>query len=161
VLRTEDGKLIGSLAASFSSSKPEQGIPELASKLISLLAGEGRIETQAGPRLYEIPLGIHFGTYLLRLEQLLAVRAAGSQGAESNLNGERSILEGNLELCLAYPRNVVTRILLAETAASMKRVRRDVVSEFKEKLHLLQREKPIAGVANAVVQQMIDDALVE
>jgi hypothetical protein len=27
--------------------------------------------------------------------------------------------------------------------------------------HLLQRAKPIAGVANAVVHQMIDNALVE
>ncbi len=98
--------------------------------------------------------------YLLRLEQLLAVRVVGIDGTGPNfLNGERAIIAGNLELCVTYPDNVVTRILLAQTVIAMKKVSPDVVAEFKDKFELLQREKPVPEVANSVVQRMFEQAL--
>ncbi len=160
LIETKDGKLIGNLVALFPSSKPEEAIPTLATQLISVLVREGHIETQAPPLLYKVPLGTDFGTYLLRLEQLLAVRVAGVDGTGPNfLKGERAIIAGNLELCVAYPDNVVTRILLAQTVIAMKKVSPDVVAEFKDKLELLQRERPVPEVANSVVQRMFEQAL--
>ena len=57
-----------------------------------------------------MPDVVYLANYLLRLEQLLAVRCAGMDGVSpAFLNGEREIIDGNLQLCLWCPDNVVKK----------------------------------------------------
>jgi hypothetical protein len=60
---------------------------------------------------------------------------------------------------LTCPANVNTRILLANTLLAMKRVRPDVLPEFKDKLALLQKENPLDEPAQGIIQRMINEAL--
>ena len=79
-------------------------------------------------------------------------------GVQSDfLSGEREILDGNLQLCLDCPDNIITRILLAQTLQSMKRVRPSIVQEFKDRILLLLEEKPLAEPAQATLHGWIQD----
>ncbi len=159
LVRTIDGKLLGSLTAAFPSAKPEAAIPELAKKLLGLLVEQAEVERQAPLPIYDVPHDQHFPYYLLRLEQLLAVRCSAMDGVRANfLSGEREIIDGNLQLCLAWPQNVGTRLLLIQTVSTMKKVRTDILAEFKDKLNLLQKEKPLPEPANSLVQRMLNEA---
>jgi tetratricopeptide (TPR) repeat protein len=158
LVRTIDGKCLGQLAGAVA--KPETGLPEIARQLLALLATEAELTIYPPPPDYQVPGAPHFGDYLLRLEQLMAIRCAGMEGVKRNfLSGEREIINGNLQLCLAHPQNVCTRILLAQTLAAMKRVRPDILPEFKEKIALLQNEKPLPEPAQGVVQRIIHETL--
>jgi tetratricopeptide (TPR) repeat protein len=160
LIRAIDGKCLGTAEASFSSAKPQETIPDLAQELLALLSQDAEVETQPSPSVYQILLGEQLPFYLLRLEQLLAVRCGGMDGVPHGfLTGEREILDGNIQLCLAEPENVCTRILLAQTVIEMKRVRPDILPEFREKITLLQREKPLPEPAKSVVQRMFNEAL--
>jgi hypothetical protein len=160
LIRTIDAKCLGTLSSSFPSAKPEEGIPALAHQLLTLLREQAEVEPIPIPTLYQVPGAPHFAYYLLRLEQLLAVRCAGMDGVKNNfLNGEREIIDGNLQLCLDFPQNVGTRILLAQTLAGMKRVRPDILPEFKDKIALLQKEKSLTEPAQGVVQRIINEVL--
>lgn len=160
LIRTIDGKRLGTLEVPFPIARPEAGLPDLARQLLALLAQQGDVELGASPSAYQIPGAPDFAHYLLRLEQLLAVRCAGMDAVTpAFLSGEREILEGNLQLCLAHPGNVPVRILLAQTLLAMKRVRPDILPEFAERLALLQKEHPLTEPAHAVLQRLFNDAL--
>jgi tetratricopeptide (TPR) repeat protein len=159
LVRTIDGRCLGQLSAGWPAAKPEAGLPELVRHLLALLAEQAELAVAAPPPVYQVPPAPQFGNYLLRLEQLLAVRCAGTEGAKNNdfLNGEREIIDGNIQLCLAQPSNVGTRILLAQTLAGLKLVRPDIPPEFKHKIALLQKEKPLSGPARGVVQRLFNE----
>lgn len=160
LVRTLDAQCLGTLSTSFPSAKPEDGIPGLAQQLKVLLHKQAGIEQATVPSLYQVPDAPHLGYYLLRLEQLLTVRCAGMDGVPVGfLHGEREIMDGNLQLCLAFPQNVVTRILLAQTSLAMKRMRPDILPEFREKIELLQREKPLPEPVHGVVQRMLNEVV--
>ena len=85
--------------------------------------------------------GGYLNDYLLRLEQLLAVRLAASLSPGSSfLHGEREIIDGNLQLCLSYPANVTVRVLLLQTLTYMKKVQPELGEEFRERVEKLERE---------------------
>jgi hypothetical protein len=160
LVRTIDGKCLGHLNAAFPSTKPEDSIPQLAQKLLGLLAEHAEVETQPPAPLYQVPAGTNFPYYLLRLEQLLAVRCASMDGVQPNfLSGAREIIDGNIQQCLACPQNVPARLLLAQTLLAMKKVRPDILPEFKDKLTLLQKEKPLPEPAHGVVQRMLNEII--
>lgn len=161
LIRTIDGKCVGTLETSFPMARPEEGLPGLARQLLTLLAQQADVEPSPAPAAYQIPAAPDFANYLLRLEQLLAVRCGSMEGVPSVfLNCEREILEGNLQLCLAHPGNVPVRILLAQTLLAMKRVRPDILPEFAEQLALLQKEHPLTEPAQAVMQRLFNEVLV-
>lgn len=64
------------------------------------------------------------------------------------------MIDGNLQLCLAEPDNVVPRIVLAQMLSWMKKIRPQVVAEFREKIQLLQKEKPLSGPAQGVLARL-------
>ncbi|MBA4150135.1 MAG: tetratricopeptide repeat protein [Verrucomicrobia bacterium] len=161
LVRAIDGKCLGTLSASFHSEKPEEGIPTLARQLLTLLGEQAEVEMAPPPAIYQVPTGPQFGHYLLRLEQLLAVRCGGMDGPREFLSGEREIINGNLQLCVEFPQNIGTRILLAKTLLAMKRARPKVVPEFQEKIKLLQKEHPLAEPANSVLQRLFNEAFAE
>lgn len=160
LVRAIDGLCLDRLNASFPSAKPQEGIPELARQLLASLARHADAETQVSSPFYEVPAGANFPYYLLRLEQLLAVRCGSMEGVNSGfLSGEREIIDGNLQQCLACPDSASTRLLLAQTMAAMKRVRPNVLLEFKDTLALLQKEHPLREPAQGVAQRVINEAL--
>ncbi|HEX3628468.1 MAG TPA: hypothetical protein VH280_23925 [Verrucomicrobiae bacterium] len=160
LIRSIDNKCLGNLSASFPSAEPQRAIPGIAQQLLTLLAREAEIELLAPPASYQVPAGANFPCYLLRLEQLLAVRCGSLDGVNSGfLSGEREIIDGNIQQCLACPNNVNTRILLAQTLQAMKKVRPDILAEFKDKIALLQKEKPLAEPAQSVVQRIFNEIL--
>jgi hypothetical protein len=160
LIRAIDGKCLETLSTAFPSAQPQAGLPALARRLLALLAREAEVESQPPSPLYQVPTPENFGYYLLRLEQLLAVRCAGMNGVSPGfLSGEREILDGDLQLCLACSDNVGTRILLAQTLLAMKRARPGILLEFKEKLALLQKEHPLREPQHSVVQRMLNEAL--
>ncbi|HZR19761.1 MAG TPA: hypothetical protein VFE51_20920 [Verrucomicrobiae bacterium] len=162
LVRTIDAKCLGTLSGSFPSAKPEEGILALSSKLLSILVKEAEIEQALAPAFYQVPSPPHFAYYLLRLEQLLAVRCGAMKGVPPGfLSGEREIIDGNLQLCLEFPQNVVTRLLLAQTLQALQQVRPEVLSEFKEKVALLQKEKPLPQAAQGIVQGMLNGVFIE
>jgi tetratricopeptide (TPR) repeat protein len=160
LIRTTDAKRIGNLTCSFPSTKPEESIPEMARQLLKLLTKETAVKSRSPIKSYEVPSGENFPFYLLRLEQLLAVRCAGMDGVPKDfLNGAREIVDGNIQLCLSCPLNINTRILLAQTLLTLKKARPDILPEFKEKLALLQKQKPLAEPAGGIIQQMFSEAI--
>lgn len=159
LVRTIDAKLLATHSVSFPSTNPELGIPDLARQLLSLLSQHAEVGILTPPNTYQVPDGIKFPYYLLRLEQLLAVRCVAMDGVSYGLHGERDIIDGNIQQCLDYPKNVSTRILLAQTLLVMKKARPQIIPEFEDKVAQLQKEQPLSEPAQSVVQRLFDEAL--
>jgi tetratricopeptide (TPR) repeat protein len=157
LVRTIDAKCLAEFSGQFSPEKPATGVPTLADRLLAAIASE--LETHPPTALYDFPTGAEFPVYLLRLEQLLAVRCAAMDGATGFLSGEREIIDGNIQLCVASPNCIPARVLLAQALLTMKRVRPDILPEFRDKLALLQKEKPLKEPAHTIVQRVVDQAL--
>jgi tetratricopeptide (TPR) repeat protein len=157
LVRTIDVKRLGEFSVNFSPDKPETAVLTLANRLLVSIASD--IETHSPTRLYDFPTGAEFCFYLLRLEQLLATRCAAMDGVTGFLSGEREIIDGNIQLSVASPNCIPARVLLAQTLLAMKRVRPDILPEFRDKLALLQKEKPLQEPAHTIVQRTIDQAL--
>lgn len=157
VIRTIDGKCLRSIKA--PCDPDHDSFTKLADQLLQLLQAECELDLQSPCPPYQVPRGPHFAHYALRLEQLLAARCGGMEGVNpSFLYGERNILDGNIQLCMEHSENLPTRILLAQTLLAIKRVRPEVLSEFKEKVELLQKEKPLKEPANGVIQRLLNQA---
>ena len=155
IVRASDATCLGTLEASFPVARPEQAVPDLAQRVLAVLTAKAGVTAHTPSPAYKIPEAQYFASYLVRLEQLLAVRCAGMQGVQAGfLYGAREILDGNLRLCVDCAQNIATRILLAETVAAMQRVRPNVVAEFGKRLALLQKERPLPGPAAGVVQRL-------
>jgi tetratricopeptide (TPR) repeat protein len=155
LIRTIDATCLGTLHTSFPSSEPEKGIPELILLLRRLLYEQTGVEPIPESPLYKVPEGPSFALYLLRLEQLLAVRCSSVGGG---LSGEREIIDGNIQLCLKFPENVVTRLVLVQTLIAFKRVRPDILAEFKDKASLLQKEHPLPQLTHDVLHRLFNEA---
>jgi tetratricopeptide (TPR) repeat protein len=163
LIRTIDGTCLGEWQQACSLEDAEHLASQFGSLVSQLHSG---IHEHAGilPRpsasAYRVPEGSLFADYLLRLEQLLAVRCAGMEGVNAGfLTGEREIIEGNIGLCATYPESTTTRLLLAQTLLAMKRVCPDIIHEYTEKVALLQREKPLAEPAHGIIRRMLDEAV--
>jgi hypothetical protein len=143
-IRTSDGTRIGELDAEFMPNTPENGLGDLADEVVELLKVLGSTSDSSA---YVVPGPTTFGSYLLRLEQLLAVRCASMDGVTPQfLNGEHEILQGDLDLCLAEPKNVPARLLLLSTFGAMEKIRPQVAQEFAPKLEQLKQEFPLTAV---------------
>lgn len=158
VLQVSGLTCVGTLNAAFAPERPEDAIPDLARALIGLLVTHAVAETRTPPPLYHVPAGTDFPYYLLRLEQLLTVRCGAMEGVPASfLSGERAIIDGNLALCLARPENLVTRILLLQTSSTLKKIRPDVVAEFKDHVARLQSQHPFAEPAKTAIDQLLSE----
>lgn len=155
LLRTRDRRCLHRETAAFPSGEPHPPLAHLAEHLASALASLAKAP-HPSPSLYDVPSGPHFISYLVRLEQLLAVRCSALEQVPAHfLSGERDILDGNLHLCLAYPTSTSLRILLLQTCLSMARVRPDLTQEYLDKLDRLHREHPLPGQAKAVAEAFL------
>lgn len=140
-IRASDGQRIGELQHDFNVENPEQGLPKLADDVVELLSSFGTVDA---PGIYRVPAGPQFGGYLLRLEQLLAVRCAGMPGVSPDfLTGEQAILEGNLEQAFDMPDSIPVRVLLVETMGSVARIKPMAVEAVQQPFVELQQQHPI------------------
>lgn len=155
LLRASDGRCVFQCEERAPSTSLETMAANLAARLREALSREERFIGNA-PRFYAPPAPPHLANYLLRLEQLLALRCATSAAA---LHGVREILEGNLHLCLDCPDNVTTRALLADVVARMRNVRPDVVAQYRDRVLLLQKELPLPEEAQRVLDDMLGAAM--
>ncbi len=159
LVRVIDGNRLGTQRVNFTPDAVHEVLPRLSRELLDLLAEQAEAELQALPTAYQPPTGEALSFDLLRLEQLLAIRCAATDGTPAGfLSGEREILDGNLRLCLASPTSPTLRLLLAQTLLTMRKVRPDILPEFKAQVALLQNEQPLPPPAHGVVQRMIDEA---
>ena len=156
VLQTSNGARVAELQSFVAQSVPGEPV-ELARRLIDLVTEQLGVK-RAGIPLYQAPDTAYIPDYLLRLEQLLAVRCAAMEGVSREfLHAEREIVDGNLQLCLALPGNIATRLVLVQTLLTMNKVKPEVVREFIEKVAMLQRDKPLAEPAQSIVQEMLSE----
>jgi tetratricopeptide (TPR) repeat protein len=160
LVRTIDSKCLGTIETKLQATTPQASIPELALQTIELLKAHAELKTEIFPSAYQIPGEDSFLYYLLRLEQLLAVRCGGMDGINPHfLSGEREIIQGNIQQCLSFPQSIPARIVLAQTLLSMKKVRRDILPEFKDQVTMLQKEKPLSEPAQGVIERLVNEAL--
>ena len=159
LLRVADRKCLGTFQTEFPVATPEHAIRGLSAPLLALLSQEPGFKSQKNNSAYQVPEGALFSNYLLRLEQLLAVRCASLEDIHRDfLSGERDIINGMIQLCLECPRNIGTRILLAQTLLAMRKVRADVNAEFVDKVLMLQRDKPLPRLSQDTVDEMLKEA---
>src|SRR5690606_34144246 len=100
-------------------------------------------------------------TYLLRLEQLLAVRTAAMNPPPPPLRGERDSLDGHLPRCLDQPESTSIRLMFAHPLRGMTKARPDIRPEFRARTDLLQKEKPRPEPAQSVVTRILAEAFAE
>jgi len=160
VLGAQDEKLLANFSSLLDVRQLDATVPQLAFHLLDSLVNQRFVRSAEPPPLYEVPQGRHFGDYLLRLEQLLALRCASMEATQQGfLNNEREIIEGNIGLCVDNPSNLTVRLLLAKSLAALARVRPEIMSEFKAKLAALSRDKPIADPGQKVIEAVIAQAV--
>jgi tetratricopeptide (TPR) repeat protein len=158
LFRADNRQVLDQCEVTFPMAHPNDAIQQLIQRLLSSLCSTAPVVRQEPPKSYQVPVGARFPLYLLRLEQLLSARFAAMEGSQSSfLHGEREIIDGNLQLCVDCPENIVTRILLARTLLSIKKVRPELIKEFKAKIELLQRKKPLPQPAQEILENMIGD----
>lgn len=131
---------------------------DLSEKVIGSLKKYASVNTIVHPVWYAIPDEVSASDYLLRIEQLLGILCENQDFLEGGwLHGAHEIVEGNLFLNLKYPRNKTVRMVFTETLAQMKKYSPDVVTYFREKVMLLQKEHPLDGVEGRLISDAIDE----
>ena len=158
LLRTSDGSCAGELSASFTLNAMQPGLQKLADELVTLLAQTSGIPASSAPVAYSVPAA-SFGDYLLRLEQLLAVRCAGMETHRGTLYGQREILDGMLNLCLTHPENVPARLILAHALTVIGMVWPEIAAQFAPRVQYMQQQTPLKGATAPIVDGLFEEAL--
>jgi tetratricopeptide (TPR) repeat protein len=158
VIQTKDQASALQTSENFKIDEPQMVIQNAARQLINTLKSQASVSTiQNFPR-YDVPGGEQFAHYLLHLEQLLAIQSNGSNEDNNyTLNGERNIIEGNLTQCLELPLNLNVRFLLLATLKAMKKIRPDIIPEFRDRVLMLQKEYPLPEPAHITASEMLDE----
>ena len=127
---------------------------QLANLLVKLF---GDTPATVEPVRYTLPANSGLGAYLLRLEQLLAVRCAGSEnGAPDFLSGVREIVRGELDLALSTPHSLPARLILHETLLRLRDLQPHIAAEFRHSTELLQQRYPLSDAqANVILERQL------
>ncbi|MFT3828907.1 MAG: hypothetical protein QM691_04285 [Opitutaceae bacterium] len=157
LVRVADATELGTVSVELSINDPEQPLRTLAAEVSALVERAAGAAAATPPAEYVVPTGQHFGLYLLCLEQLHSVRCHSVPGVPpGTLLGERDLLDASLHLCILQPENIGARLIFAELLRMLRPGRPQVVLEYRSRVDLLQKEKPLAGAAQAVLQRMFD-----
>jgi hypothetical protein len=126
-------------------------------EVTKLLTGHTSVMVISPPDWFRLPTGYNGSDYLLRIEQLLTVVCSNLDFLEGGgLHGEREMLDGILLLCVNQPQNPTIRMLLAQMMRQMRKLRPEIMSEYKDKTAHLQRDYPIK-----VIEPLVEKALIE
>ena len=160
LVRRTDGLCIAEAQVDAVSENPGPSVERLAEKMLRLLAKHAGVRTAPTPTWYQIPTGQDSSDYLLRLEQQLAVTCMHLDFLEGGgLFGEHEILNDILLLCVRQPTNLLVRMIFAQTLRQMQKVRPEILSEYKEKIDLLQRDHPLTGDVGQLIERTIARAV--
>ncbi len=160
LIRVADGARIAEEQVETDSRYPGPAGERLARTLERWLVQHAGVRSLRPPEWYQVPPGPDSSDYLLRLEQQLAVTSIHLDDLEGGgLSGEHEILDGILHLCVRRPANALVRMVLAQTLRQMQKVRPAILSEYQEKVDLLQRDHPLAGDVGKVIGDTVSRAM--
>ena len=88
LVRSIDASCLGELEAAFTVERPEQGVSDLALRLLDLLSRQADTARHSPSAFYQIPSGEHFPYYLLRLELVMShsIKADSDFPSEPTMN---------------------------------------------------------------------------
>ncbi len=156
LVRTIDARELATLSAEFPIHDPGAALNRLATDLLSALATHAEVTPAEPPAVYQPATDANLATYIVRLEQLLSIRAAQTLPRKHRfLHGERDIIDGMVQYCLAAPTDVTARLLLIEALRRLKEVHPEVVTQAHPTIEHLQKDKPLTGEAAAVITGML------
>lgn len=78
VVRTIDARCVAEFASDLLPAHPKQAVDDLVTKLLNTIGSENVASRAPRPEFYDPPDGTELWFYLIRLEQLLAVRCRAS-----------------------------------------------------------------------------------
>jgi tetratricopeptide (TPR) repeat protein len=158
LVRRVDGERLAETSVETNADNPGSVIERLPEALIRLLTMDAGVSMILPPNWYQLPIGHHGSDYLLRIEQLLCITCKNLDFLEGGgLYGEREILDGILQLCVNQPQNPPIRMLFAQMMRQMKKVRPEILSEYKDKTAHLQRDYPIKKEIDLLVEEAINE----
>jgi tetratricopeptide (TPR) repeat protein len=156
LVRVSDGVCVGSLSEKMSMENPGPGAERLVRSVLHLVQGLKGAKPSVPPEWYCRPDDREGSDYLLRLEQQLAVATTIFQ--KGSISGEREILDGSLQLCVRNSTNATVRMLYAQTLRQMRKIRPDIVPEYRTRNELLAREHPIGGEIDILLERAFVEA---
>lgn len=157
-LRTRDRRLLGETSVAVDAQAPGAAAYDLAKSIGKMLLRKAEIRATTPPSWYAVPTEPYASDYLLRLEQALTVMCAALESARGEgVFGHREIIAGIVQMCVNQPANATVRMVLFQTLRQMKKVRPEVVSEYKANVGRLQSSYPLSGD----VGKMVDSAVAE
>ena len=161
ILRTSDGNCVADTVCETAFEDPGPGVLQIADKMLEVLTQHAGVQEVPPPEWYEVPNVTDTADYLLRLEQQLAVASMTFDPLikGGGLSGEHEIIDGGLQLCVRQPSNITVRMLLAQTLRLMKKVRPEILVEYKDKTALLAREHPLQTEAGLLATQTIHETI--
>ncbi|MFI4935339.1 MAG: tetratricopeptide repeat protein [Caulobacterales bacterium] len=158
LIRASDGACVEAASAHFDVQDSHEVIA-IAARLPSWLAHHASLAVHEPSAPYASPMPIGLSDYLLRLEQLLALRCAAMDVKKDFIHGAREIIQGDIELCLREPESVNARIILAQSIACLGKIEPSILAEVAARVRLLQREKPLGRAAQEVIDAAIENSL--
>lgn len=162
LIRTADGVRIAERQVEADPQNPGLAGERLAEATETLLVNHAGVRAVRPPEWYRVPTGLDFSDYLLRLEQQLAVTCMHLDFlAGGGLSGEHEIVDGIIHLCVRQPSSELVRMVLAQTLRQMKKARPSMLSEYRERLGLLQREHPIEGDVGNMLMDCISATMAD
>ena len=93
----------------------------------------------------------------MSLEQLLGIRIAALDGADSLLHHEEAVLQHQLGFCNAAPGHVPARLLFAHTLRALSPLRPEVTDSFRERAEQLNQQYPLPEPARSVLHRLHDE----
>lgn len=158
LIRVSDGTLLKTLRVPLANNNTPsaEAITRLAQEMMQAIHEDGSQALRSPPAYYQPPADADgFAEYLLRIEQLLALRCFKEHGG---VYGEREIASGILAYCAAHPRNVTVRLLLATALHHLKTLHPAVVMEVKDLVSKLHHTEPLPEPAQSVITRILKDA---
>jgi tetratricopeptide (TPR) repeat protein len=159
LVRASDRVCVCEYSIALDSAYPAAATEDVTTWLAAQLEEHAHVGVFPAPKWYETPTGDYAGNYMLRLEQLLAVRCASLPGlGRSNLNNERDMLLGVLQLCASLPQCIPARILLAQLDLAFRRVRPAIAAEFRPQIERVQTKWPLPEPFRMFIQKLLNEA---
>lgn len=155
LVRTSDAACLATVSASCPSADPGAALPGLTRSLLAQLAKFAGIPADPFASQPLPPKGI--SAYLMSLEQLLGVRIAALDGADSTLHHETAILQHQLGFCLAVPAHLPARLLFAHTLRGLSLLRTEAADAFREHSEKLNQQHPLPEPAQSVLSRLHDE----
>jgi hypothetical protein len=159
LVRTSDAACLATASASCPAADPGAALPGITRSLLTHLAKFAGIPADPTADPFATPQLPSKGisAYLMSLEQLLGIRIAALDGADSTLHHEEAILQHQLGFCLAAPGHLPARLLFANTLRALSPLRPEATDAFRERAEQLNQQHPLPEPAQSVLQRLHDE----